>query len=290
MIASGTSYRPASSSARNNILSWRPQASQVRIGSFARSIPFVFHRSLYSSLVCPTANNSVRIIVRQTWQLLPREGGEEAHCAEKIKRQFRGSSPQNACARSFNKREIYLRSDGPYPWIPWTGSLFQRRCCWLYCRHLGQRRSRHCSELGRMNVLVSVNAPSATFRESTSPFSFEIFLLTTIPSYFWPRHCLRAAPLVFLPSSVEEKRNRSNTNRERHSALVSMNYHLAWSIVTPNGLYYFDLLGLLNRRFRVGRYLLWVFAIFFFVDNSDLLSLLLLALSDSFSLPFMLDK
>lgn len=83
MIASGTSYRPASSSARNNILSWRPQASQVRIGSFARSIPFVFHRSLYSSLVCPTANNSVRIIVRQTWQLHPREGGEEAHCARK---------------------------------------------------------------------------------------------------------------------------------------------------------------------------------------------------------------
>lgn len=218
------------------------------------------------------------------------ESRRSSLCTEKIKRQFRGSSPQNACARSFNKREIYLRSDGPYPWIPWTGSLFQRRCCWLYCRHLGQRRSRHCSELGRMNVLVSVNAPSATFRESTSPFSFEIFLLTTIPSYFWPRHCLRAAPLVFLPSSVEEKRNRSNTNRERHSALVSMNYHLAWSIVTPNGLYYFDLLGLLNRRFRVGGYLLWVFAIFFFVDNSDLLSLLLLALLDSFSLPFLLDK
>lgn len=51
-----------------------------------------------------------------------------------------------------------------------------------------------------------------------------------------------------------------------------------------------SILGLLNRRFRVGGYLLWVFAIFFFVDNSDLLSLLLLALLDSFSLPFLLDK
>lgn len=145
----------------------------------------------------------------------------------------------------------------------------------------------------RMNVLVSVNAPSATFREhfSVHRFSFRFSSWPRSPPTFG--HCLRSCVLPRI--AVEEKRNRSNTNRERHFGVVSMNYHLAdrsWPLM--NSVYYLDLLGLLwiIGFAWVSVFCDFVFASFFCGQCWFIVvgSSLLLALLDSFSLPFMLDK
>lgn len=81
-------------------------------------------------------------------------------------------------------------------------------------------------ETRRMNVLVSVNAPSGTFDCSSSrpSFFFRDFPLDhDPPSYSRPAIVYRCSRRIL---AVEEKRNRARRRIENVISVVSMNYHL----------------------------------------------------------------
>lgn len=116
----------------------------------------------------------------------------------------------------------------------------------------------------RMNVLVSVNAPSATFREhfSVHRFSFRFSSWPRSPPTFGP-------PLSTLLCSSSDRGRREKKSLE-HESRTSFRccvdeLSLGRSIVTPNG---FRLLFgssrlVVNHRFRVGECLLWLRSCYF---------------------------
>lgn len=218
MIASNTSYRPASSSARNNILSRHPSlrctnVSARRLGSPDRSIlRSSVDRSLYSSLVCPrkaTTNNSVELLFSKRDNYPG--GREEARrssslCSKKSSGNFE-DPPQRLCANV--ARDLLTNAKFIYDLVHGhirsrTGSFFQWRCVdsivgsWVNGGVVIVQNSKN--ECFGFRECAECHFPRALLRPS---FFFQIFLLTTIPSYFRP--AIVYALVFFLGSRSKRK-------------------------------------------------------------------------------------
>lgn len=269
MIASNTSYRPASSSARNNILSRHPSlrctnVSARRLGSPDRSIlRSSVDRSLYSSLVCPrkaTANNSVELLFSKRDNYPG--GREEARrssslCSKKSSGNFE-DPPQRLCANV--ARDLLTNAKFIYDLVHGhirsrTGSFFQWRCVdsivgsWVNGGVVIVQNSKN--ECFGFRECAECHFPRALLRPS---FFFQIFLLTTIPSYFRPLSTLLCS------SSDRGRREKKSLEHESRTSFRCCvdELSLGRSIVTPNG---FRLLFgssrlVVNHRFRVGECLL----------------------------------
>lgn len=225
IIASNISYRPAPSSARNNILSRRPQVLlRQRIGSRGLDVPFFALATIDLSIRCSfvrgkTANNSVELLfANQRDNYLGRREGRKLIVLGKIKRQFRGSSPTASCTRSFKRREIYLRS-GPWAYDPSGrdlsfsgGALTLLSAPWVNGGVVIVQNSknecfgfRECAECHFPALLLE---PSIVFLSDFPLHHDDPLLLLT-------RHCLRGSCSSVLPRiAVEEKRNRSRRRIE----------------------------------------------------------------------------